>query len=243
MKLPARWLSCLLAILVTCAHGAASSIEIPYRVGGQLKTCRQLGELDQILESKDPKYLMQWPDQTYTEVRSWIKGCALSDSLDVTSRRLEQLETARTEKHRITEAAESAQRARDAADVAAVNRQETDERQAELTRQEAARAAADAPRLALERCRASDEFRLFSLQERVINDVATKESAQHAIDAERRVGNASGYVEPARLHGAGQVLVQAEDDLQATWVEYRRRGGTAASPGSVSHTISNPCAP
>ena len=224
-------------LALACANSALCA-ETAYPVGAQSKTCAQLADLDAILARQDPKYLMHLPDQTYDELRAWVRGCSPPGWNYASANRLQLLDQAQAEKRRAAEAAESAQRRKDAADVAAVRKQEQDEARAaaqQRTDDELARRSRD------KQCRESAEYVFFLAEERVMEDRKIKREAQATLADEQRVGAVSGYVNKARMHDAGARIVWAEDDLKRAWADYRNLGGKAASPQAVKHVQPNPC--
>jgi hypothetical protein len=106
----------------------------------------------------------------------------------------------------------------------------------------AARAAAEAKQRNYRECVAGAQHALYAAQESVLSHREALARARKSMATEKRIEAESGVQDLVAARNLGTAVVTAEDALTDAFSEYRRLGGTAADPGGVSRSITDPCA-
>lgn len=95
----------------------------------------------------------------------------------------------------------------------------------------------------LEKCKKTNDFALYELQERILQNVEWKSAAQQQIERENKIAEVSGAEDLASKYRAGERVVSADEAIDLDWPKYKSLGGSATSPDSIRHTLTNPCNP
>jgi hypothetical protein len=96
--------------------------------------------------------------------------------------------------------------------------------------------------VAAEKCRHSDQHRLFLAQERVLSDQEFKAQLTARMEKQRKIQEISGVQNMALDYQLASGIVEADETLQKDLQTYASFGGTATSGMAVTRSLSDPCA-
>lgn len=94
----------------------------------------------------------------------------------------------------------------------------------------------------LEVCESTNESALYNAQEAVISDLEQIAGWKENQAKERRIAMVSGVRDLLNERNNGAWIVEITDGLKNDFAEYKRLGGKAKSPKTVTHKLSDPCA-
>jgi hypothetical protein len=93
----------------------------------------------------------------------------------------------------------------------------------------------------LKTCEATQVYRLYAVQEAVIEDIETQQNLKKAVARQKQLIKMSGV---RRLNEERQIAeeqLDVQSALKEHFAEYKSAGGKAASPNAVKHKIEDPC--
>lgn len=213
-------------------------------VHGVQRTCGSIIEMDRAMSATDDRYFRGWSDDDFDAAVAWSRACLRSGFMG--NSREEMIGAFRTradnqalyeKNQQETAQEEAARKVKDAEDAAAAARQYRLQEQSKYQQESAAaqKAERDAE------CQNARPFQLYQAQEDVIDDREGIAAARAAIAREKKVGEASGFVNMSTLHTAGEQIVQWQDDIREHFAAYKHLGGNAASAQTVTHRLADPC--
>jgi hypothetical protein len=226
-------------IQLSTAHGSTL-------VRGENRTCRDFADLDYALDHPSSAYFKGWTSKDFDAAQEWVASCFASPPSHGDTERqslLVQRRAALEARGEIQRNDEIINNMREAE----LREQRTKE--AELASQEAARRAEEekaladrkARQAARDECLSSNSYQRYLAETHILEALGRESAAQGALARERRVEEVSDTTNLYTKHNAGESLVAAQDDLQKWWAAYRRYGGEAKTPESISLSVRNPC--
>jgi hypothetical protein len=228
-----------------------------YLVHGFRRTCQELPALDRALSSTVDYYFPGWSSADFDAAVYWVNACAPTETPDALRTRVSQLrerqkqmmeraanqimenkaaeqrrEDARLEEQRLAEEANN-QRIQEHAQLVA--------RQEEFERKEKERAARmSMEEAAARKCHKTPAFALFEVQQRLNADLDRKATAQRQLDKENKIEEISGTENLSNKYRYGQIIVDADEDIETNWAKYKSLGGSAPTLATIPHAT-NPC--
>lgn len=222
------------------AYSAVADVEIPQNLP---RTCADLRAVDAALSDPKSPYFSHWSDANVRSAIDLSNACSGPNWSYVKANRASLLATHqaaidRTESDSRTR--ESAQQWIEQERLARVA-ENTRQREANV-RRDAARAEFNQANERLATCKTTKRGQLYDAAQSIIGDLDSKRAAKEALARERKVGAVSGMVDKIVLHDAGEAVIAADEDIREQWPTYKKLGGTAESPQTISRKYPNPCA-
>lgn len=90
-------------------------------------------------------------------------------------------------------------------------------------------------------CRATSEYRRYASERGMVAAQLRIKQLEDMQKREQEYVQASGVRNLANERNLGVALVETRHELESHFEEYKRAGGTAANPQTVSQTSANPC--
>lgn len=210
--------------------------------------CQSVFDLDRAFRTHNEAYFANWSDQDYDTAVAWVTACSAYKTLvwDYKMR----ITFLRTHQHDVRDAEREKAR-QDAilkiqAQEAAARKQEAARYAVEREKQQEAqerryRSQVKAARI-MAGCHSSDSYKLYRTQESILLDRASKDGAERALARERKIAQISGTENVVVMHNAGSIILTAEEDMAEDFAMYKKLGGTAQSPQTVTRQLRDPCA-
>jgi hypothetical protein len=240
------------------AQYAPSRVFVVHGVG---ETCAAIGALDHALAGADPSYFAGWTNADYNAATQWAAACVTPGYEFVGSGRAARLRAYQAKVMQVPApspqpqappsqeqiAAEAAAREKLAQDQAEWARKEAEEGKREAA-ESAARARVKAAEESQRRaradavaaCRHSDAHRIFQAQQRLRDDIDTKDRIDEAVEHEKKIEERSGVQNLALNYRLGAQSGDIDEQLEKDWKDYHLAGGRS-TPDTGLQVVDNPC--
>ena len=253
MKLTGLLIPFCAAVPIACLAQYGAPPPAYFVIHGVAKTCDSVGRLDQALSVSDPNYFAGWTAHDYDTAAAWALACVSNGYRYIGQGRAARL---RAYQESVSQPPpppppppSAEQLAREAAEQEQI-RQATArlvarEEAAQLAKERAAKQREEQRQaliVAAEKCRHSDQHRLFLAQERVLSDQEFKAQLTASMDKQKNIQEISGVQNMTLDYQLATGIVNADETLQKDWQTYASLGGTAQSGMAVTRSLSDPCA-
>jgi hypothetical protein len=238
---------------------------------GEIRTCRDYADLDYALDHPSSAYFKGWTSKDFDAAQTWVSSCFASPptKADLTRqsllakrraaiesrgeiqgndeiiRQMQERELRnQTDREAQIQAAEAARAAAEANEHAQEAREAAD-REAKESALRAAqakeRAERNAKQAAHDECIRSSPYQRYAAQAHILDALDRETKAQHDLDHEKRVEEASDITNLYAKRIAGESLITAQDDVSKWWAVYQQYGGDDKTAQSIPRSNDNPC--